>query len=202
MIAKRSLGRSPAEERQRGAILLALTALVAPLHWPIDWAAAPSHGDKGGTPMRSRLRLSLTLVLALALTFVAPGAQAINIKNVMEAMGVYLGLGDIIAFEEVAVPQRFHRRANKFILYLTLTENQTSGVDILLGEQRRRLAGSTLVSPDGGPNGRAVYEAEWSGDRSTSPLEFGSSVTACTQLFRLDGRAASRLECRNLDPIF
>ncbi len=148
--------------------------------------------------MRSRLRLSLTLALALALTLVAPGAQAINIKNVTEAMGVFLGLGNIIAFEEVAVPQHFHRRAGKFILYLNLTENPTSGVDIFLGEQRRRLAGNALVSPDGGPNGRAVYQAVW----STFPLEFGSSVTACAQLIRLDGRAASRLECRNLDPIY
>ena len=148
--------------------------------------------------MRSRLRISLTLALALALTLVAPGAQAINIKNVTEAMGVFLGLGSIIAFEEVAVPQHFHRRANKFILYLNLTENRTSGVDIFLGEQWRRLVGTTLVSPDGGPNGRAVYEAVW----STSPLEYGSSVTACAQLFRLSGRAASSLECRNLDPIF
>ncbi len=148
--------------------------------------------------MRSRLQLSLTLALALALTLVAPGAQAISIKNVTEAMGVFLGLGSIIAFEEVAVPQRFHRRAGKFILYLNLTENGTSGVDIFLGEQRRRLVGAVVVSPDGGPNGRAVYEVEW----STSPLESGSSVTACTQLLRLNGRAASSLECRNLDPIF
>ncbi len=198
MIAKRSLGRSPAGERQRGAILLALIALVPPPHCPIDRAATPSRGGKGGTPMRSRLLLSLTLTLALALTLVASGAQAINIKNVTEAMGVYLGLGSIIAFEDVAVPQRFHRRANKFILYLNLTENRTSGVDIFLGEQRRRLVGNTLISPDGGPNGRAVYEAVW----RTSPLEFGSSVTACAQLLRLNGRAASSLECRNLDPIF
>ena len=147
--------------------------------------------------MRSRLRISLTLALALALTLVAPGAQAINIKHVTEAMGVFLVLGNIIAFEEVAVPQRFHRRANKFILYLNLTENRTSGVDICLGEQRRRLVGATLVSPDGGPNGRAVYEVAW----STSPLEFGSSVTACAQLFRVNGTAASWLECRNLAPI-
>ena len=149
--------------------------------------------------MRSRLQLSLTLALALALTLVAPGAQAINIKNVTEAMGVFLGSGNIIAFEEVAVPQRFHRRANKFILYLNLTENRTSGVDIFLGEQWRRLLANTLVSPDGGPNGRALYKAGWS---STSSLEFGSSVTACAQLFRLNGRAASSLECRNFDPIF
>ncbi len=148
--------------------------------------------------MRSRLQLSLTLALALALTLVAPGAQAINIKNVTEAMGVFLGSENIIAFEEVAVPQHFHRRSNKFILYLNLTENQTSGVDIFLGEQWRRLVANTLVSPDGGPNGRALYEAGW----STSSLEFGSSVTACAQLFRLNGRAASSLECRNFDPIF
>ncbi len=147
--------------------------------------------------MRSRLRLSLTVALALALTLVAPGAQAINFKNVMEATGVFLGLRNIIASEEVAVPQRFHRRANKFILYLNLTENRTSGVDIFLGEQWRRLVGTALVSPDGGPNGRAVYEAVW----RTSPLEFGSSVTACAQLFRLRGRAASSLECRKLEPI-
>jgi hypothetical protein len=148
--------------------------------------------------MRNRLQLSLTLALALALTLIAPGAQAINNKNVPEPMGVFLGLGGIIAFEEVAVPQHFHRRAGKFILYLNLTENRTSGVDIFLGEQRRRLVGTTLVSPDGGPNGRAVYQAVW----STSPLEFGSSVTACAQLIRLNGRAASSLVCRNLDPIF
>ena len=148
--------------------------------------------------MRSRLQLSLTLALALALTLVAPGAQAINIKNVTEATGVFLGLENIIAFEEVAVPQQFHRRANKFILYLTLTENRTSGVNIFLGEQLRRLVAAALVSPDGGPNGRAVYEVEW----STSPIESGSSVTACTQLFRLNGRAASSLECRKLDPLF
>lgn len=148
--------------------------------------------------MRSRLQLSLTLALALALTLVAPGAQAINIKNITEAMGVFLGRGSIIAFEEVAVPQHFHRRASKFILYLNLTENRTSGVDIFLGEQRRRLVGTALVSPDGGPNGRAVYEAVW----STSQLKSGSSVTACAQLLRLNGAAASSLECRNLDPIF
>ena len=150
--------------------------------------------------MRSRLRLSLTLALALALTLAAPGAQAINIKNVTEVMGVFLGLENIIAFDEVAVPQRFHRRASKFILYLSLTENRTSGVDIFLGEWRRRLVATALVSPDGGPNGRAVYEAVF----STSPLEFesGSSVTACAQLFRLDARVASWLECRKLDPSF
>ncbi len=147
--------------------------------------------------MRSRLRPPLTLALTLALTLVAPGAQAINSKNVTEATGVFLGLGNSIAFEEVAVPQRFHRRANKFILYLSLTENRTGGVDIFLGEQRRRLVGNALVTPDGGPNGRAVYEAVW----STSTLESGSSVTACAQLFRLNGTAASSLECRNLDPI-
>ncbi len=148
--------------------------------------------------MRSRLQLSLTLALALALTLVAPGAQAINIKNVTEAMGVFPGLGGIIASEEVVVPQRFHRRASKFILYLHLTENRTSGVDIFLGEQLRRLVGTALVSPDGGPDGRAVYEAVW----STAPIEFGSSVTACVQVFRLNGTVASSLECRNLAPIF
>ncbi len=148
--------------------------------------------------MRSRLRLSLTLALALALTLVAPGVQAINTKHVTEAIGVFLGLGSIIAFEEVAVPQHFHRRANKFILYLNLTENRTSGVDIFLGEQRRRLVALDVVSPNGGPNGRAVYKAVW----STPPLESGSSVTACVQLFRLRGRPASSLECRNLDPSF
>ncbi len=148
--------------------------------------------------MRSRLRHSLTLALALALTLAAPGAQAINTKNVTEAMGVFLGPGGIIAFEEVAVPQHFHRKASKLILYLSLTENQTSGVEIFLGEQLRRLVGTILVSPDGGPNGRAAYGAVW----STFPLESGSRVTACAQLLRLNGKEASSLECRNLAPIF
>ena len=148
--------------------------------------------------MRSRLRHSLTLALALALALAAPGAQAINTKNVTEAMGVFLGSGGIIAFEKVAVPQHLHRKASKLILYLSLTENRTSGGDIFLGEQRRRLVGTILVSPDGGPNGRAVYGAVW----STTPLESGSRVTACAQLLRLNGKEASSLECRNLAPIF
>ena len=148
--------------------------------------------------MRSRLRYSLTLALTLALTLVAPGAQAINIKHVTEPLGVSLGLGGIVASGQVAVPQHFHRRANKFILYLNLTETRTSGVDIFLGEQWRRLVGYDLVSADGGPNGRAIYHAIW----KTASIQAGSSVTICAQVFRLSARAASSLVCRNFDPIF
>jgi hypothetical protein len=147
--------------------------------------------------MRKRLRLSLPLALALGLLLAAPDAQAINVRNVCGVMGVFLGLGDIIDLEEVAVPQRFHRRADQFILYLDLTENRISGEDIFLGSQQALLSNYTLVTPDGKPNGRAVYEAVW----NTAPLEFGSRVTACAQLFRLTGRAASGLVCRPRRPI-
>ncbi len=148
--------------------------------------------------MRSRLRHSLTLALALALTLVAPGAQAINIRHVTEPLGVSLGLGGIVASGQVAVPLRFHRKSNKFILYLDLTENRGNGENISLGSQLRRFLGYDLVSADGGPNGRAIYHAIW----NTTPLVFGSSVTVCAQVFRLSARAASSLVCRNFDPIF
>ena len=144
--------------------------------------------------MRNRLRISLTLALPLAL--VAPGAQAINIKNICEGLGVTLGIGSVIESGQVAVPQRFHRKVERFLLYLDVTENRISGDDIFLGSQLRRLVGTALVSSDGGPNGRALYDAAW----NTDPLFTGSSVTVCAQVFRLSGRAASSLECRNFDP--
>ena len=67
MIAKRSLGRSPAGECQRGAIRLALGALGAPPHRPI------AGGRSRGISMRSRILAALML-----LTLAAPAGAILT----------------------------------------------------------------------------------------------------------------------------
>ena len=149
---------------------------------------------------RSLQLLSIILALSVLVMPQPQSAQAVNIKNVTEQIGVTLGLGSVVDMSDLAIPQRFHRKADQFEIYVDMTENLVAGGTVSHGSQRVLISSFQLISPDGGPNGRALYSITWVGG---PPTQAGSSFTACAQVFRLsDGRAFSDLVCNELDPSF
>lgn len=143
----------------------------------------------------SPIRNSLLALLALGSLLVGIDAESTNIKQVTELLGVSLENGNNILLSDLAVPQRFHRKADRYEIYMELTEHRLNGTEIFLGSQRVLLADLTFVTSDG-PNGRALYLVNW----NTQDLQAGSSVGACAQVFKLDGRELSSLVCNELTP--
>src|SRR5262245_37569366 len=85
---------------------------------------------------------------------------AVQARRLTEARAVFLGLGDVIDRAHIAVGTQFNRDRylNKVTLVLTLVEQRTSGVQIVLGEFVELLGDTLLVTSTNGPDGRWLVE--------------------------------------------
>ena len=127
-------------------------------------------------------------------------ALASNVKKEARALGVFVDASGFVTHEELVVGHKFWRKADRYVLVLSIDELRPDGSVFPLGEQEIALIDTTFLFDDS-VNKQVVVEVPWS---TTDFVAAGNTVLACTYVIEIDKKGgetvASDEQCASLVP--